>query len=1053
MFLGGLDTLAFIFAAQPRSMKKVVPQGRDALVYWEASRIHPVLSRRSRRLVAALAVTASLLFAFPAPSLGSVPASGRAWEVVTSREPVASTVWAIHPLRNGGDRVAYISLGPVPGSPSGSLISSATASRGSTGWTNEPQGFPYSTFTNELFSLLAPELAAGFTEDLRPKLWLAAVPLTPDAPPEGQLGLYEATDGPPRLIAKVGEGNTFGYSGFVDISASGEEAIFTTAEHLLSAEASRTSGESIYAWDGSTMRLVDVDSGGALLSSCGSSVSSANGMSTSGRRVFFTAPATGACGGTKKVYMRDLAAGTTTEISASQCARVDCDAPQNVSFASATPDGSSAFLVTAQQLTNDDEDSGRDLYRYDVSTGKLHLLSGGSPEASGQVDQAVVYPSDDGSRTYFRATGAMTPGEASGEKLFLADESGMHLVAAASFPAEPEIQLSSSGERAIFVTASKVVESDTDSRQDVYLYDADEGAVTRISAGPSGGNEAINANLSSPLALPELEAGVDHPIYGIDASGDRVVFATSEPLVPEDSERKARRVRMARRPARPGHSRGRRSRLGIRWDQQGREDGALQDDRHAQLAGRRRRRRGFVRRPAWGWVRRAARTTLGLRGRRLLSVLAGSSRTTVSCQRRARRGEASQADSPAPHRVAGRRAGGRPEGAGVLGGPQARPRQRGGVGGSAREEGDAGSGSARRDTARAGRHPATAHGCRQAAGGRKDAPGPSDGPRARRARILAPRQVEPWRSAMSRRLLVLAWSATAMLVAPALAAPAADSAEFGIVPGSLEAETLDGEGNPDSRAGAHPDHLRLAFRLTAEGTGTSTRDQMLEFGPGFGGSPSAVPLCARSVFAEEEACPAGSQVGVFKTELAGTAREEPLYNVAPAPGQLAVFGTRPFWKTPFELDLRPQDYGLRFQTSQFPQFASDWGEIELWGIPADHLGAPPPERAALLTTPTRCGGLKVTLRVRSWEVDAPWLSETTETPAFTGCEDSIVRSGTGLRAERPDRGLAHGRPDRAQSPRTRRSRRIRQRPDQGCEGRPAAGSGDLSGWRGRPRGL
>lgn len=218
-------------------------------------------------------------------------------------------------------------------------------------------------------------------------------------------------------------------------------------------------------------------------------------------------------------------------------------------------------------------------------------------------------------------------------------------------------------------------------------------------------------------------------------------------------------------------------------------------------------------------------------------------------------------------------------------------------------------------------------------------------------------------------------------------APVAGAAEFGIVPGSVEVRTLDAEGNPDTRAGAHPDRLQVEFQLESEGTGTSARDYLVEFEPGLGGSPSAVPACPRPVFEGEEACPADTQVGLFRLQLGEEEPiDEPMYNVAPAPGQLAVFGVKSRWSAMFELDVRPGDYGLRLRSTQLPQFGLGGGRVELWGIPADHLAEPPDGRAALLTNPTRCGPLQVTLRTRSWEVGAPWLSESGESLPFTGCE-------------------------------------------------------------------
>lgn len=508
-----------------------------------AARIESSASRAVRALIALTALVGSMCVFFTVPGAvhAAVPANDRTWEFVTSIPDASSTRnLGLQPMGETGDRIVYATVGPAVDGPSGAMLGYGTAVREPSGWVTHPLGFPYRTESTEVLFLFAPILPVGFSDDGSAALWITSVPLSPDGQPEGKLGLYRSIDeGPPEFIAELGEGVPFGFSGFADISSDGSKAIFTSKEHILPGDAARTEGESVYEWDGTNVHLVDVDGLGNLVSTCGSKVPEANGMSVAADRVFFTVSA--ACAGLEKVYVRDLTSQETKEVSASQCTRLDCNAAAGVAFAGATRDGKTAFVTTTQQLTNADEDSARDLYSYDVQTGDLELLSGGDPATTGAVLEGVVYPSDDGSRVYFHASGELFPAESgTGEKIFVADSAGTRMVAEAAipgFPATPEIQLSTDGGKALFVTPTELLPDDTDAALDAYVYDAETEALTRVSAGPSGGNGAYDVGIIAPefINRSELETGDKRPYYAIDGSGERVFFQTKESLVPEDT--------------------------------------------------------------------------------------------------------------------------------------------------------------------------------------------------------------------------------------------------------------------------------------------------------------------------------------------------------------------------------------------------------------------------------------------------------------------------------------------------------------------------------------
>jgi hypothetical protein len=210
---------------------------------------------------------------------------------------------------------------------------------------------------------------------------------------------------------------------------------------------------------------------------------------------------------------------------------------------------------------------------------------------------------------------------------------------------------------------------------------------------------------------------------------------------------------------------------------------------------------------------------------------------------------------------------------------------------------------------------------------------------------------------------------------------------------------LDAEGNPENRSGSHPDRLQIDFALETEGTGTSARDLSVELPPGFGGDPSAVAACPRQAHEEGEECPSNSQVGIVSFGSSGTPL--PIFLLEPEPGQVASFTSKTGLPIPFELKLRPEDFGITFAAEDLAEGAPNEGQIELWGVPADHQEAPAAEPRPFLTAPSVCGLLDFTLRTRSREENAPWLSASTEVGPLSGCESLRFAPRFGLQLGNP----------------------------------------------------
>lgn len=491
------------------------------------------MRRASGGFSAGIVVLAILVLAAPAPA--AAPAHGRVWELVTTGPTngvklVGTSAWSAD-----GDRVGYGSVGPMPGSPSGDLLASAVATRTAGGWTKQPLGEP--------ITIAAPELLASIplaaSADLTSWIWYSTQPLLPAAPAAPEVGLYRR--GPDSALTLLGPVDSPASFIFVAASDDATHVVFQSTAHLLPGDAERFSGADAYEFAGDTFRMVGVDSAGSALSLCGAAVGSGtdaptdaltHAVSRDGQRIFLTSPSDADCSVPKRVYLRDRGA-ETTDVSASRCTRPDCDAPQDVTFAGATPDGSHAFLVTAQQLTNDDTDESPDLYRYDVADGSLTRLSAGPPGVEAGVS-APVRSSDDGQLVYFIATGQLVPGHGTpGEpSLYLSDRGTLRYVAPAADVNLRAAGISASGRVLAFSTAASLLPTDTDTNVDVYRYDAGGDTLALISNGTGGsGNGAFDVTFGAAGSVPVLQA---EGMRYMSADGSRIAFTTSEALVPGD---------------------------------------------------------------------------------------------------------------------------------------------------------------------------------------------------------------------------------------------------------------------------------------------------------------------------------------------------------------------------------------------------------------------------------------------------------------------------------------------------------------------------------------
>lgn len=226
-----------------------------------------------------------------------------------------------------------------------------------------------------------------------------------------------------------------------------------------------------------------------------------------------------------------------------------------VDFAGMTQNGSKVFFIASQQLTDDDNDAGDDLYMWSETGGEEHLIrisqGNGQGDANGcastfsancgvaALDTERDHPHDlpsapgiddpiaEGSGdVYFYSPESLDgakPGIANQRNLYVYRDGAVQLVATLDLGTTiNRMQISSDGSHAGLVTASRLTSYDNKGFKAMYVYDADTGKIQCASCKPTGVAPESNVEASS---------------NGRFMSDDgRAFFATHDSLVPRDTD-------------------------------------------------------------------------------------------------------------------------------------------------------------------------------------------------------------------------------------------------------------------------------------------------------------------------------------------------------------------------------------------------------------------------------------------------------------------------------------------------------------------------------------
>ncbi|HXB63412.1 MAG TPA: hypothetical protein VNV42_00910 [Solirubrobacteraceae bacterium] len=348
--------------------------------------------------------------------------------------------------------------------------------------------------------------------------------------------------------------------------------------------------------DGSTVVGGKTLPAGEVISPCGielgSRLTSMDAVSTDGDTVFFTAQP--GCGGpvADELFARiDNGLPDARTVAISEPTKEDCSACDTeagvfapATFEGASEDGSKVFFWTRQPLLGGDTSGNLYEYDFDAPAGeRVALVSAGDATVSGAsaevLENARAVVSQDGSHVYFLAQGVLTKtpngegesavagalnlyvferdsGDPTGSIAFVAQLSGGDLGQWEYGGGEQSYDNSAYGGDAtpdgrflVFTSDRDLTPDDSSTASQVFEYDAQTGALVRVSIGQDGFNHNGNVSIAyTPFDRPVNDAVIATPSGGfgdlsqpgsytghlsVSADGSYVFFQSTVGLTPQ----------------------------------------------------------------------------------------------------------------------------------------------------------------------------------------------------------------------------------------------------------------------------------------------------------------------------------------------------------------------------------------------------------------------------------------------------------------------------------------------------------------------------------------
>ena len=480
----------------------------------------------------------------------------RAWEMVSPVDKANNDVFAAFRSTPDGSALAYSSFGGFAGTTTASFYNSGyVAKRSASGWVTTSET-PETTAPNPSLATIAESM--DFSDDLSTFFTTTDGPYNvndqnnaADVYMRQPNGTVDWLSTPNPNVPDTLTGDSW-YAGRSEDSS---EVVIESLAQLAAAVPSGT--RQVYEWSGGALTPISVlpgggyDPAGAELGSGAAgtgdfgSPPERDAVSEDGSRIFFTGLTS-----PQELFMRNVTAGTTTEVSLSQkTGAVGDPAPDGATFQDAARDGSAVFFLSSDELTND-ATTGGGLYEYNFNAPNpaeaLTFLSPDAGDVSGAQVQGIVHVSNDGSYVYFVALGQLVSGDgtAGSPNLYLAHGGSVQFIATLAGNDSSDWGTSESyhtarvtpdGTHLLFQTSAQIGSYNNNNHVEIYLYDATAnggvGSLTCVSCRPDGTPAQGDASLIDQQTA--LTSTFFTP-RNITDNGSEVFFDTTDSLVPQD---------------------------------------------------------------------------------------------------------------------------------------------------------------------------------------------------------------------------------------------------------------------------------------------------------------------------------------------------------------------------------------------------------------------------------------------------------------------------------------------------------------------------------------